>query len=238
MYSRKNIQYEKNYTMIPPIFINHYPPLVERKKYLESVLKNPTWVTEPLKENITEEIKNEWYKDSPEEWTSRCKSYGCRFSHRKMKEGDIACSLGHIFSWEKFVSTNEKYGVFFEDDVVITCNDFEEKISQVLEQVPEDLDVLFIGGGFNHDYVTKTIKVVNEKFHLKKAPNTNCACSYVLTNRAAQKLLLECKPFVMPIDFEMNYWFNKLEFKVYHHIPYFIKEGSKTGQYKSTQVGR
>lgn len=219
-----------------PIFVNHHPALKERRGYLESALKNVTWITEPTKENITKKTKEEWYVDSKQEWIDKCSAFGLQGEHRTLKNGDLACSLGHIFAWEEFIESEQPYGIFFEDDIVVDCNDFETKIEEVIKKTPEDMDVLFIGGGFEHYQVSQTIETVDDVFHLKKTPNTNCACSYVLTREAARKLLEESKPFTMPIDFEMNYWFHKLKFKVYHHIPYFIKEGSKTGKYTSAQT--
>jgi len=58
----------------------------------------------------------------------------------------------------------------------------------------------------------------------------------VLTKEAAKKLLSACKPFSTAIDFELNYLFYYFNFNVYHYIPYFVQEGSKTGKYQSSQI--
>jgi len=220
------------------IYINHYDILTDRKQYLQSVLKECVWVTEPSKDTLTEEIKKEWYLESVNECDKKCLPFHYRNIFRKLKDSDIACSLGHIKSWELFVKTDKSYGIFFEDDIVLNCENFEQKIENILQNSPLDLDVLFIGGGFEHDYVTKTKSIVNENFHLKYHPATNCACSYVLTQNAANKLLSVCKPFSLSIDFELNYLFYLLNFNVYHYIPYFVEEGSKTGKYQSSQIFR
>ena len=215
-----------------PVFINHYPPLTDRRKYLESVLNEPiTWSIEPTKEDITNETRQEWYLDCKDAWSNKDNNS----TYRKLTNGDISCSIGHILGWEKFLKTKEKYGLFLEDDVIINCDDIDFKISDVLEKCPKNADVIFVGGGFDHYIVSKTIKIENDNFHLKSPPNTNCAISYILKRSAAKKMLKICKPFTMPIDFEMNYLFKKLNFRVYHHIPYFIGEGSKSGHYNSIQ---
>lgn len=219
-----------------PIFVNHYPPLVERKKYLSPLLTDAFWITEPTKENIDDEIKDEWYLDSKSEWNKKCNPFNVGNSYRRLSDGSISCSLGHIKSWESFLNTKKPYGVFLEDDVVFDCDDFPSKVEGVLGDSPEDMDVLFIGGGFEHNEVAKTSMVKNSNFHLKNSPNTNCACSYILTKNSAEKLLATCKPFTLPIDFELNYLFFKLDLKVYHYIPYFVREGSKTGNYDSIQT--
>jgi GR25 family glycosyltransferase involved in LPS biosynthesis len=216
------------------VFVNHYKILTERKKYLQSVLKNCKWIEDPSKEDLTEGIKKEWYSPSEDFWKKKTERfYNPNF--RNLSDGDIACSLGHIIGWHEFIKENNPYGVFLEDDVVINVENFEEKIESILNESPNDLDVLFIGGGFPHNSVTRTEKIINENFHLKKHPSTNCACSYILTKKSAQKLVENIKPFVTPIDFELNYWFSELNFNVYHYIPYFVSEGSKTGQYQSAQ---
>lgn len=219
-----------------PVFVNHYPPLSERKSYLSPLLKDAFWITEPTKENISEDIKNEWYLDSQSEWDKKCKPFNIGNCYRSLSAGSISCSLGHIKSWEAFLKTKNSYGVFLEDDVVFDCDDFHKKTEEVIGNSPSDMDVLFIGGGFNHNEVSKTLSIKNSHFHLKKPPNTNCACSYILTKNAAEKILSRCKPFTLPIDFELNYLFFKLKLNVYHYIPYFVKEGSKTGNYNSVQT--
>lgn len=218
-----------------PIFVNHYPPSTDRKNYLKSVLTKVNWVTEPTKENLTETVKEEWYLDCENTWIEKCSFFNNKSEYRKLTNGDIACSLGHINSWKLFLKTKQKYGLFLEDDVIINCEDVEEKILNITESAPEDADVIFVGGGFNHYEVSRTLKVINKNYHLKMPPNTNCAISYILKTSAAKKIINHCKPFTMPIDFELNYIFKKLDLKVYHYIPYLMSEGSKTGEYSSIQ---
>jgi len=218
-----------------PVYINHHDVLVDRKKYLETVIKNCIWVTEPTKENITDQQINEWYLNSSEAWNAKCQPLYSGMGHYPLTKGSIVCNLGHIEGWRQFLESNEAYGVFLEDDAIIECDNFENKIEEVLTDPPNDLDVLFIGGGFDHNSITKTKTIVKENFYLKHHPATNCACSYILTKESAKKLLDSIKPFTLSIDFELNYWFYKHNLNVYHYIPYFVKEGSKTGQYTSAQ---
>jgi hypothetical protein len=64
-----------------PIYVNHYDILTERKKYLQSVIKECTWVTEPSKETITDDEINEWYLNSNEKWQEKCKHLYSSISH-------------------------------------------------------------------------------------------------------------------------------------------------------------
>lgn len=220
-----------------PIYINHYKPLVERKKYLDAALNGVSevkWITEPDRSDIDDNITKEWYLPSEKIWKERCKNYYDTVpDFRIQKAGDIACSLGHINAWKIFTTTHCNLGLFLEDDIIL-CDNFYQNLNIVCENIPSDLDVLFIGGGFNH--TVAPTKLQNGNFILKDNPSTNCLCSYLITKNAAIKLLNVIKPFTLPIDFEANYWFDKLKFNVYHHIPYIAKEGSSLGIYKSTQT--
>lgn len=219
-----------------PIYVNHYDILTERKKYLQTVIDDCIWVTEPSKETITQEVIDVWYLNSSEIWNDRCESLYHGFKHTQLTKGSIVCNMGHVESWKMFLESEQPYGVFLEDDVVINCSNFRKTIEQILDSAPEDLDVLFLGGGFNHECVAKTKKIIKDNFYLKQHPSTNCACSYILTKSSAKNLFDKFKPFTLPIDFELNYWFYKLNFNVYHYIPYIIQEGSKVGKYTSSQA--
>ncbi len=220
-----------------PIYINHYKPLTDRKKYLDTALKGVPeveWITEPDRSDINEEITNEWYLPSEKIWKERCKNYYETIPNfRTQKAGDIACSLGHLTGWKRFITTGHNLGLFFEDDIIL-CDNFYKHLTRVCENIPQDLDILFIGGGFDH--TVAPTKIQNGNFILKDNPSTNCLCSYLMTREATIKMLNAIKPFTLPIDFEANYWFDELKFNVYHHVPYLAKEGTALGIYKSVQT--
>ena len=219
-----------------PIYVNHYKPLIDRKKYLEQALKtavNVEWVTEPEASQITEKMENDWYLPCEETWRLKCKDYYKVPPFRKLKKTDISCSLGHVVAWQEFIDTNKPIALFLEDDAIL-CDEFYDVLCNTCSSLPADLDVLFIGGGFSHE-IAKTKSAVGN-FHLKDNPSTNCLCSYLMTRSAAERILKVIKPFTLPIDFEANYLFDELKFNVYHHVPYFVKEGTAIGMYKSTQT--
>jgi len=227
-----------------PVYINHYKPLVDRKQYLDQALAgiDATWVTEPEKDDITKEIRDEWYLGDESTWKERCQNYYDEIPpYRELKNSDISCSLGHVISWDLFLKTGHEIALFLEDDIIL-ARDFETLLMSTCSSIPSDLDVLFIGGGFSHT-LSKTIGQEGDsfwlnfqRFQLKDNPATNCLCSYLLTRKAAEKLLDHIKPFTLPIDFEANYWFDKLNFKTYHFLPYIAIEGTRIGAYSSVQV--
>jgi GR25 family glycosyltransferase involved in LPS biosynthesis len=63
------------------------------------------------------------------------------------------------------------------------------------------------------------------------------AGAYIISKQGAKKMLEHIIPFVFPIDFEMNYIFEKADMNVYYMEPPIIFEGSSRdngGQYKSS----
>ena len=221
-----------------PVYINHYLPLTERKNYLDMALinlENKIWVIEPDKDQITDEMLDKWYDPSPKEWARKCKKYYKEIPPwRLMKKSDISCSLGHILAWEDFVKTGSgRFALFLEDDVIFKIG-FETELQNIVNNAPQDADVVFIGGGFDHT-IAKTIRQ-NGEYFLKEHPATNCLCSYMLTREASKRLVEIVQKFTLPIDFEANYWFDQLGFNVYHKIPYIAQEGTAMGVYQSVQT--
>lgn len=217
-----------------PIYIIHYPALTERREYLEPLLPDANWITDPRREDLTEEVSQEWYLPSEEAWHHKCTGYyKSEEPFRLQAPGDICCSLGHIRAWEALVDSEADRALFLEDDVVL-CDHFVSHLHVVDKCSPPETDALFIGGGFQHT-IAKT-KEVKGNYHLKDHPATNCLCSYILTKQCATQILASIKPFTVPIDFELNYWFDKLNLNVFHHVPYIAAEGTATGKYKSIQV--
>lgn len=217
-----------------PIYIIHYTPLVERRLYLEEVLPNAEWITDVTnKENLTDKMTQEWYHPDQDAWREKCTGYYAEVPPFKIQEpGHICCSLGHIDAWQTFLNSEEPLALFLEDDIVLFDN-FLDNLYDVSSYAPKTMDALFIGGGFHHT-IAKTKRVYGN-YHLKDNPATNCLCSYILTRQCAEKILRNIKPFTVPIDFELNYWFDKLNLNVFHHLPYIAIEGTSLGRYKSVQ---
>lgn len=219
-------------------YIIHYPVLKDRKEYIESAITDGTasdivFVSDWNRSDGEEALYNNEIKYLPdrETWIKKSKNYYAEMPlFRYMSLGEIACGLSHIHTWKKIADHGD--GLVLEDDVVF-CNYFEEVFNDVLLSMPDDLDVLFIGGGFYHEHVAKTISICNNNFYKKRHPSTNTVCAYMLKQSAAQKLCDIVKDHTLPIDFEMNYLFDILNFNVYHHIPYIVQVGSNAGIYKS-----
>lgn len=216
-------------------YIIHYPVLVERKRYIDSLiaagdLQDVEYISTWNRESLNPETYPKYIPDE-NKWIKKCKNYYNETPQfRKLKLGDIACTLNHVEAWKKIAEHGD--ALILEDDAIF-CKNFEQNFNQTISY-SVNFDVLFIGGGFYHEHVAKTKSRYNN-FYCKSHPSTNTICSYVLTKKSAELLLNNFSEHTLPTDFELNYWFDELNFNVYHHIPYLIKEGTSAGYYKTCQ---
>jgi GR25 family glycosyltransferase involved in LPS biosynthesis len=58
--------------------------------------------------------------------------------------GMIGCGLSHLFIWKDAINKNYKTIVVFEDDISFT-DDFNEYFLNIIKEVPEDYDILYLG---------------------------------------------------------------------------------------------
>jgi GR25 family glycosyltransferase involved in LPS biosynthesis len=58
--------------------------------------------------------------------------------------GMIGCGLSHLFVWKDAINKNYKNILVLEDDVFFT-DDFNEYFLNVIKEVPEDYDILYLG---------------------------------------------------------------------------------------------
>jgi GR25 family glycosyltransferase involved in LPS biosynthesis len=208
-----------------PIYVVHHPKLTERKKYLDSLGLNLRYVSN--NESIAK------YNPSPEIWKEKTNDYG-NFEYRELNMADISCISNHIGIYKQIRNTSEiPFSLVLEDDVIYERQNIKNDILNIYYDIPDDCDVLFLGGSFPHERL-KTLKIENGNYHLKLPPNTNCSFSYMVSNRVAYLLATNMQEFTLPIDFELNYWFKKLNLNIYHYIPYILREGSACGKYTSS----
>jgi glycosyl transferase family 25 len=58
--------------------------------------------------------------------------------------GMIGCGLSHLFIWQDAIKKNYKNILVLEDDVYFT-DDFNEYLDNVMEELPKDYDILYLG---------------------------------------------------------------------------------------------
>lgn len=101
---------------------------------------------------------------------------------------EVANLVGHLGCWdshrrllEKIKEENIEYTLIFEDDAVV-CDDFIKKMEIVVSELPEDWDLLYLGG-----WNTGEIKKYSE--HLNLAEDVLTTHSYLIRQKFVDTLL-------------------------------------------------
>jgi len=215
-------------------YIAHYTKLENRKKNLEQLLtaadyKNFHFVTdEPPKHFV-----DMFYSSSPKLWKERIAglNYGSKVNYRGLSRAEISLLYKHYLMFERIACGNDSYALILEDDVIFGEN-FKEELKNSIEQTPPDWDFIFIGSGCNLRIPPRQLQP-NKVSYLKKHPAGKCTDSFLVKQAAAVRVLSTLLPFVLPIDFELNYHMMKHDMKTYWIEPPFVCQGSQNGQYTS-----
>ena len=133
--------------------------------------------------------------------------------------------------FEKISQGKESYALILEDDVIFGEN-LKDQLRNSIEQTHPDWDFIFIGSGCNLRIPSDQLKV-NKISYLKPHPAGKCTDSFFIKKSAAAQVLSTLLPFVLPIDFELNYHMMKHGMKTYWIDPPFVHQGSQNGQYTS-----
>ena len=144
------------------------------------------------------------------------------FNHNKngrdSLKGSIGCALTHRKIWKKIARSN-KETIILEDDVILPTN-FWTKLNTYSNQIPNDWDIIFIGGV--RIYGNKLSKnIIKAKTTANNRWNNCGLYAYILNPRSAKKLLHIVNPINNYLDIQMNRHYNKLN--VYYVIPTLVK---------------
>lgn len=221
---------------IDKIYIIHYPDLVERKVYLDSNLP---------KFNIPYEYKCRIMRNSPEiedpafidlsdnnrdkrNVIYHTKSYG-GITDGVTRTSWKANLLEHYFIFNDFVNSNDENILVLEDDVIFG-DGFFETLETFLHEIPDDYDIVYLGSGCDLKFPSHSDKL------LEKHPErrSKCGDSYIVSNKAASKIVTSCLPLYCNWDWELNYQQEIHKMDVYWAINPMIFQGSEHGQYSSS----
>ena len=67
-----------------------------------------------------------------------------RNHHYDLTRGAVGCYLSHINIYKEIVKSNKKYGLIFEDDVMI-ARDFFIRLNNGIKNIPDDWDLYLLG---------------------------------------------------------------------------------------------
>lgn len=106
-----------------------------------------------------------------------------------------SCALSHISIWEKIKEEKNNFTIIFEDDVIIP-NNFNDKLKVYLEQLPENWDILFLGGNkiIGKKYSTNLVKPDRHKF------GNFGLFAYLINSRNINFIVDKCKNISLHID--------------------------------------
>ena len=106
------------------------------------------------------------------------------FKHPINTHGAIGCILSHIQLYDYLIkNTNDKYYIICEDDAMI-CKDFNIKLFEILKQVPEKWDFIYLGGNNIIGYkYSKNLLIPN----FNKKGNWG-SFGYLISKKGLQKL--------------------------------------------------
>jgi glycosyl transferase family 25 len=209
------------------IFVIHYKKLIERKIHILEQFK---------KYNITDyefiEIdRDELYKENIsmfQENYSKCQ---------------MAITLSHFYAYTRINDSNDG-GLILEDDVILSDN-FIEKLTNYITQLPEDYDMLFIGDGCNLHIENHNL-IPNKNIYQKCLYPTHwggggasrCSDSYLVSKKCAKNLCEYINNLSYKIDIPIDWWLNVVardnNFKVYWAEPTIVTQGTQNGTFQSS----
>lgn len=168
------------------------------------------------------------------------------FCSKFCTSGMIGCAMSHKKVLEKITSDknskdSEKF-LILEDDIILH-EKFNTKLETILDNVPKDFDILYLGyflSNFNDNYTpfiqfchlvlgcfSKKQKKINDHIFVPKCPLATHG--YMVTKRGAQKLLnmINEKKIYYHIDVMLkNYFLECGNIKVYASNPILIRQRS------------
>lgn len=190
---------------------------VERKKYINSILKDKTsinWIDAVDGRLLSNaEINNRFDIEKFK-----------RYYLKEPRPGEIGCTLSHQKSYRTLLKSSNKSVIIFEDDIVLN-----DDIDLILNDVEKFLDVeeprlLLLSGWFwyssKHSF--------SEKYKVCKVVDGYLTHAYAL-NRAAANLMIHIKPYFLADAWEI---FIKKGVKIYGLTPHPIDQ-DWSGVFKS-----
>ena len=222
------------------IYIIHYKKLKDRYLYLKEALKNYSveWIDFYDRDKLTPNELS-WCNESL--WSDRVvEIYRDAPPPRPLSSPEICNSLSHIEALKRIAFGEFEFGLVLEDDVILK-QDFENKFQTLLGQTPLDYGLIFLGNAFSMKTLnrvgcnpSKEIKITPNIYEKTSHPKTRTVDAYIIKKEAAQSLVEKITKICLPFDFELSYFIQQLDLKVYWWDPGLIYQGSQIGRYRSS----
>jgi len=210
------------------IFVLHYSKLVDRKRHiLEQFNKQGI-----IDYEFIEKYDREDLQDCDMLLFDKC-----------VKKSNISLTNKHFYVYN-IIAENYEYALILEDDVIL-CDNFIEKLNNYITQLPENIDMLFIGDGCNL-HIEKHKLIPNKNIYEKCLYPTSwggngasrCSDSYIITKKCANKMCEYINNLKYEITLPIDWWLNVAtrdnNFKVYWAEPTIVTQGTQNGTFQSS----
>ena len=210
------------------IFVLHYSKLVDRKRHiLEQFNKQGI-----IDYEFIEKYDREDLEDCDMLLFDKC-----------VKKSMMSLMNKHFYVYN-IIAENYEYALILEDDVIL-CDNFIEKLNIYITQLPENIDMLFIGDGCNL-HIEKHKLIPNKNIYEKCLYPTSwggdgasrCSDSYIITKKCANKMCEYINNLKYKITLPSDWWLNVAardnNFKVYWAEPTIVTQGTQNGTFQSS----
>lgn len=196
---------------IDKIFILHYEPLEDRKKYLDSKIFDFNIDHEFIISNKASDLNLDigfYYKENNQLWKGM------------INQQIINVTIKHFEIYQKILKSDLNYCLILEDDAVFV-DDFINKLSSLLDELKNSyFDICFISSGCH----LKSENIIPSK-KIYESNSSRTASGYII-NREKLDLLIRTLPFYAPIDWHLNFVKNDLDLKYYWAEPHLVEHGT------------
>jgi hypothetical protein len=148
-------------------------------------------------------------------------------------------SSQHLYCLNEILKSNEKYGIVFEDDVIINSN--FHLLNSFISNLPEDFDIFCFGNGFDIHEKDENGVCINDGIYIRSNDNKQvikCTDSYVISRKCCEIILDYVNNLTEKIDLPIDFLYEKItkekNLKVYWCEPTLTNQGSQIGRYKSS----
>ena len=209
------------------VFVIHYKLLVNRKTHILEQFQ---------KYNITDYEFIEIDRDELD-------GHNIDMFEKNYSKSQIAISLSHFHAYKQIIEKYEN-ALILEDDAILSEN-FTDILSNYINQLPENYDMLFIGNGCGL-HIQNHVLIPNKNVYAKCLFPTNwggngitrCTDSYIVSKKCAITLCNYINQLSykinLPIDWFLNVVGRDNKLQVYWAEPTIVTQGTQNGLYKTS----
>jgi len=149
----------------------------------------------------------------------------------RTKLGSLGCSLSHMHIYNEMISKNIAYTIILEEDAVIQDN-FIKELQKVLQNIPENWDILFLGFSCEYSHDERCHKNDNYRkyngniFDISYIYGTY---GYLINKKAAEKIMKNIFPLWWHYDTMLSYLMQTKKIKAYGIVPNIVFHPGKFG---------